>query len=112
MGDFDSDDEHDLARWLDQQAYKGRIKFWVRNLVRKPGASFFLQTSTDRFYPDFVCMLPDSRILVIENKGADRWNAAEEDRKIGKLWAEMSKGKCLFIMVKERKWEWIDSLLN
>ena len=112
VGDFDNNEEHQLACWLDQQAHKGRIKFWVRNLVRKPGASFFLQTSTDRFYPDFVCMLPDDRILVVENKGADRWNEAEEDRKIGKLWEEMSNGKCLFVMVKEKHWEWIDALLD
>lgn len=115
VGAFDGNEggeEHQLARWLDQQAHKGRIKFWVRNLVRKPGASFFLQTSTDRFYPDFVCMLPDERILVVENKGADRWKEAEEDRKIGELWAEMSQGKCLFVMVKEKHWEWIDRLLG
>lgn len=111
VGDFDNSEEHQLASWLDQQAHKGRIKFWVRNLVRKPGASFSFQTSTDRFYPDYVCMLPDGRVLVVENKGADRWNEAEEDRKIGSLWAEMSDGKCLFVMVKEKKWEWIDKLL-
>jgi type III restriction enzyme len=83
----------------------------VRNLVRKPGASFSLQTSTDRFYPDFVCKLPDGRILIVENKGADRWNEAEEDRKVGQLWAEMSGGQCLFVMVKNKQWQWIDALL-
>jgi len=111
VGEFDNGEELALARWLDEQAHRGRIKFWVRNLVRKPGCSFFLQTSKDRFYPDFVCMLPDGRILVVENKGADRWNEAEEDRKIGKLWAELSGGKCLFVMVKEKRWERIDAFL-
>jgi type III restriction enzyme len=111
VGELDNGEELALARWLDNEAQKGRIKFWVRNLVRKPGASFSLQTSTDRFYPDFVCVLPDDRILVVENKGTDRWNEAEEDRKIGKLWEEMSNGRCFFVMVKEKHWEPIDQLL-
>jgi hypothetical protein len=28
--------------------------------------------------------------------------SAEEDRKIGALWAEMSDGQCLFVMAKEK----------
>jgi type III restriction enzyme len=86
VGDFDNNEEHQLASWLDQQAHKGRIKFWVRNLVRKPGASFSFQTSTDRFYPDYICMLPDGRILVVENKGADRWDTAKEE--VAKAWSK------------------------
>lgn len=112
VGAFDTNEEYLLANWLDQQAHKGRIRFWVRNLVRKPGVSFFLQTATDRFYPDFVCMLPDGAILVVENKGADRWKESENDRKIGQLWAEMSGGRCRFVMVKEKRWEGIDALLD
>jgi len=42
VGDFDNSEELALARWLDNEAQKGRILFWVRNLVRKPGASFAL----------------------------------------------------------------------
>ena len=75
------------------------MKYWVRNLVRKPN-SFSLQTSTGRFYPDFVCLLRDGRILVVENKGAHLWENAKEDREIGELWAKRSGGKCLFVMVR------------
>lgn len=39
------------------------VKWWVRNLERQPEASFWLPTSTDRFYPDFVAELTDGRIL-------------------------------------------------
>ncbi len=111
VGDFDSGEEKECAHWLDRAAQSGKIDFWVRNLQRKPCA-FFFQTSKDRFYPDFVCRLPDGRVLVVEYKGADRWKEAEEDRKIGGLWAELSGGSCLFVMVKEKRWDWIEAKLS
>jgi len=66
--------------------------------------SFFLQKASDRFYPDFICKLEDGRILAVEYKGADRWGSAEDDRKIGELWEELSDGKCLFVMAKDKDW--------
>ena len=83
------------------------LEFWVRNLVRKPSCSFFLPSLPDRFYPDFVCKLPEGRFLVVEYKGADRWAEAEPDRKIGELWEELSGGTCRFVMVKDKRWDWI-----
>lgn len=78
------------------------VEYWVRNIERRPDASFWLQTSSDRFYPDFVCKLKDGRILVVEYKGADRWSDddSREKRNIGELWAERSGGACLFVMPK------------
>jgi type III restriction enzyme len=58
IGDFDSKEEFECACWLDIQAQQGRIQFWVRNLVRREGSSFFLQKADGRFYPDFLCQLP------------------------------------------------------
>jgi type III restriction enzyme len=98
--------------WLDQQAQLGRIKFWVRNLVRKEGCSFFLQKADGRFYPDFLCRVDDRVVLVVEYKGADRWSAAEDDRLIGGLWAELSGGCCRFVMVRDKRWDWIDRSLR
>jgi type III restriction enzyme len=87
------------------------VEFWVRNLVRKNGASFFLQTATGRFYPDFICKLKNGRILVVEYKGADRWDAAKPNRLIGELWAELSGGECAFVMVKNKDWTSIQAKL-
>ncbi len=50
-------------------------------------------------------------ILAVEYKGADRWKQAEDDRSIGGLWAELSGGRCRFVMVTNRQWEGIDALL-
>jgi type III restriction enzyme len=116
IGDFDSKEEFDCACWLDTQAQQGRIVYWVRNLVRREGCSFFLQKADGRFYPDFLCQLPAkeglSTVLAVECKGGNLWAGAEDDRLIGNLWAELSKGRCRFVMIRERQWERIDALLN
>ncbi len=113
IGDFDSKEEFECACWLDIQAQQGHIQFWVRNLVRREGSSFFLQKADGRFYPDFLCQLPakdgaPGPILAVEYKGADRWVAVEDDRLIGGLWANLSGGRCRFVMVKDKRWEWIE----
>lgn len=117
IGDFDSKEEFECACWLDIQAQQGRIEFWVRNLVRREGSSFFLQKADGRFYPDFLCQLPGTEeqpgsILTVEYKGADRWNSAEDDRLIGGLWANLSDGRCRFVMVTNRRWDWIEEKLK
>lgn len=116
IGDFDSKEEFECACWLDIQAQQGRIQFWVRNLVRREGSSFFLQKADGRFYPDFLCQLSGSMgkpgpIVAVEYKGADRWAGAEDDRLIGGLWASLSDGRCRFVMVREKRWEWIEEKL-
>jgi type III restriction enzyme len=81
------------------------VKTWVRNLARKPGASVALQTSTDLFYPDFVALLNDGRVLVVEYKGnayATNDDSVEK-RKLGKLWADRSGGKAVFLMAERVK---------
>lgn len=117
VGDFDSKEEFECACWLDIQAQQGGIQFWVRNLVRREGSSFFLQKADGRFYPDFLCQLPGSAdqpgpILAVEYKGADRWSGAEDDRLIGGLWASLSEGRCRFVMVKDKRWESIEEKLK
>jgi type III restriction enzyme len=117
VGDFDSKEEFECACWLDVQAQQGRIRFWIRNLVRREGSSFFLQRADGRFYPDFLCQLPAiadqaGPVLAVEYKGADRWKEAEDDRLIGGLWANLSEGRCRFVMVKDKRWEWIEEKLG
>jgi len=50
-------------------AHDERIETWVRNLEREPKLSFWIQTSTDKFYPDFVAKFPNGKILAVEYKG-------------------------------------------
>lgn len=70
-----------------------------------------------RFYPDFLCQLPGSAgqpgpILAVEYKGADRWSGAEDDRLNGGLWANLSDGRCRFVMVKDKRWDWMEEALK
>ncbi len=89
-------EEFQCAQFIDNLA---EVKYWVRNLSRKQ-TSFRLQTSTDWFYPDFVCQLVDGRVLVVEYKGKDRYTGedSEEKRAIGAVWVSRSGGRCLFAM--------------
>ena len=100
VGELKSEgEEFDCAVFLDQLE---AVKFWVRNLERRPDGSFWLQTASDKFYPDFVALLTDGRILVVEYKGEDRWSNddSREKRAVGELWADRSQRRCLFIMPK------------
>lgn len=99
------------ARHIDQL---DQVDFWVRNLERQERFSFWLQTSSDKFYPDFVCKLEDERFLVVEYKGADRYSTddAKEKRRLGELWAQKSNGRCLFVMLKGTEWNAIKNVLE
>ena len=88
-------EEADCARFLDDLPV---MKHWVRNPVQKPRHGFWLQTSTDKFYPDFVSELRDGRILVVEHKGGHLVSDATEKENIGNVWAERSGGRCMFVM--------------
>jgi type III restriction enzyme len=48
----------------------------------------------------------------VRDKVTCRWKAAEDDRLIGGLWAELSGGRCRFVMVKEKRWDWIEERLH
>ncbi|MEE1614045.1 DEAD/DEAH box helicase [Microvirga sp. CF3016] len=110
IGDLEtSGEEYDCAVYIENHL---ETQAWVRNTVQPN--SFWLQTSSDKFYPDFVMLLKDGRILVVEYKGGHLASAddAKEKRLIGELWAERSAGKCLFIMVENREFERIDRLIR
>jgi len=100
VGNLKNDgEEFECASFLDSME---EVDFWVRNIERNWDKSFWLQTATDKFYPDFVCKLRDGRVLVVEYKNEKDWTNADsrEKRTLGELWAERSAGRCLFLMPK------------
>ena len=103
-------EEFQCAQFLDGLS---DVDFWTRNLSGK-STSFRLQTSTDWFYPDFVCQLVDGRTLVVEYKGKDRYDNAdsEEKRAVGAVWATRSGGRCLFAMPTDRDFTSITSMVR
>lgn len=94
-----NDEEVLCAQELDRHPL---VQTWIRNLERKPQTSFWLPTSTDRFYPDFVAKLTDGRLLVVEYKGEDRAENKDTKEKtfIGNLWARLSQGKGVFLLAR------------
>jgi type III restriction enzyme len=95
----DLTEEFKCAQFIDTMQH---VTFWVRNLARK-ASSFRLQTSTDWFYPDFICKLMDGRVLVVEYKGKIYYELpdSEEKRAVGAVWTSRSGGKCFFVMPTE-----------
>lgn len=92
-------EEFECAKLLDTLP---QVKYWIRNLPNRPQTSFWLPTSTDRFYPDFVAILQDGRVFVIEYKGAHLIDGddTKEKTNVGQLWAAKSTGKGLFLMAQ------------
>jgi type III restriction enzyme len=111
IGDLDrSGEEYECAVYLERL---GAVEAWVRNTSQQPG-SFWLQTASDKFYPDFVALLNDGRVLVVEYKGGFLATAddAKEKRLIGDLWADRSKGRALFLMIENREFSRIDRAIK
>lgn len=93
----DSGEEHDCAVYLDSHPLVAR---WLRNIANRPRQSFWLQTASDRFYPDFVGELTDGRVFAVEYKGEHLWSNddSKEKRAVGEIWAAASGGRCIFVM--------------
>lgn len=74
---------------------------WVRNLSGRERSSFSLQTTTDRFYPDFMVKLKSGKTLAVEYKGADREDNSDSKEKlrVGQIWADRSSDTTLFVMI-------------
>jgi len=97
------------------------VETWVRNVPPRHQWCFRLPTSRDDFYPDFVAMLKDGRVLVVEYKGAHLVAdpSEREKRRVGELWARASKGKGLFVWAMKRdeagrdlRWQLKESIIG
>lgn len=99
-----SGEEYECAKAIDGLP---EVKHWIRNLVKRDHASFWLPLAHGKFYPDFVCELKDGRMLVVEYKGEAYVtnDDSAEKRAIGTKWAELSGKECLFIMSVEQDGE-------
>lgn len=87
-----------------------KVKFWIRNLECKPEQAFWLPTSTDKFYPDFIALLNDGRLLAIEYKGEMLKTADDTKEKelVGFVWMKQSNEKCLFLMAVKKNGRGLD----
>jgi type III restriction enzyme len=74
------------------------VRHWVRNVEKDERLSFWLPTSGNNFYPDFVAELLDGRVLVVEYKGKHLLGNARSDEtlQVGRQWQESSGGDAAF----------------
>ena len=95
-----ADHEYHCAVGIDELP---EVRHWVRNLARFPEFSFWLPTSRDRFYPDFVAELKDGRLLVVEYKGEGYKTNDDsvEKRAIGEYWARLTGNLFLFAVERD-----------
>ena len=106
VGDLKSSgEEFECAIHLDRME---EVRYWVRNVEGKK-TSFWLQLPHMKFYPDYVAMLNDGRLLVVEYKGGYLYMGETDKRHIGNAWADATRGKGLFCMPTERNFALIDS---
>ena len=111
VGDLEAKgEEFDCAVYIDRCK---SVKAWLRNTSKQPH-SFWLQTSSDKFYPDFIALLNDGRYFVIEYKGEFLVTAedAKEKKLIGDLWADRSRGQGLCLMIENREFGRIDQAIG
>ena len=105
-------EEAECAAIIDQHP---KVRHWVRNLDRNPTWAFWLQTSTDKFYPDFLAELTDGRHLAVEYKGLHLADTSDTQEKadIGALWQARSNALCVFRLVtKTTMKDEIDAAIN
>lgn len=97
---MDTDEEIECAKAIDSLP---SVSYWIRNVARNPN-SFRLPTSSDYFYPDFVALLNDGRLLVVEYKGGHLLGGDDtrEKENIGMLWQKQSNGKGVFVMASKK----------
>jgi type III restriction enzyme len=89
-------EEFRCAQAVDSQLL---VKHWVRNIDRQDKFSFWLPTSSDYFYPDFMAELVDGRVLAVEYKGEPYKtnDDSREKQQVGSRWEQTSGGRCLFL---------------
>jgi type III restriction enzyme len=99
IGEFDTDEEFECAKAVDECT---QVKCWVRNLVHNSWAFRLPLSDGHFFYPDFVAMLNDGRVFVIEYKGKIYISESEEKKNIGGRWEDKSDNKALFLLAVKK----------
>ena len=87
---FDSDEEYTCAKYINDLP---EVTTWLKNISGDSKNSFWLQTSTDKFYPDFIIKLNNGKTLVAEYKGTHLKtnDDTKEKEQIGKVFASVSE---------------------
>ena len=85
---LDSKEEYEVAKYIDKLK---EVATWIKNIVKNPQESFWLQTAIGKFYPDFIIRLANGKTVVAEYKGEHLKNDdTKRKEEIGEFWASQS----------------------
>jgi len=104
-------EEEECASIIDSNP---NVDVWLRNLDRNKDYAFWLQTSTDKFYPDFIVKLTDGTIVIVEYKNDRDYSNDDsiEKRRIGEIYAAINGIQIRFIMLEGRDWKMLKYVLE
>lgn len=105
---FDSNEEYECAKYIDTLP---DVSTWIKNISRDSKNSFWLQTSSDKFYPDFIIKLRSGKMIVAEYKGKHLKNDDTNEKNIiGKAWAsQVDNAEFLMLYVDDYKQKIVDA---
>lgn len=109
---FDSyKEEYAVAKYIDGL---DNVTTWVRNIAKDHQNSFWLQTSSDKFYPDFIIKLKSGKTVVAEYKGEHlRDNDDTKEKELlGNLWASQSEDLEFLMLYKEDYMTKLDEVMK
>lgn len=82
--------------FIESISHLSNIVFWHRNESR----SGFVINWWINHYPDFLLYTQSGKIIALETKWGDRDNSDSRSKlKLGKMWENLSHGKCKYFMV-------------
>lgn len=108
---FDSDEEYICAKHIDGLP---QVTTWIKNISGDSKNSFWLQTSTDKFYPDFIIKLDNGKTIVAEYKGKNLKtnDDTKEKETIGNVFASVSDNIEFIMLYKDDYMQKLKDILN
>ena len=108
---LDSEEEYQVAKYIEGL---DEVVTWVKNIPKDPINSFSLPTSKGKFYPDFILLLKNGKIVVAEYKGEHlRSNDnTKEKEMMGELWASKSENLAFLMLYVDDYKEKLTSVLG
>jgi len=108
---FDSEEEYTCAKYIDGLP---QVTTWIKNISGDFKNSFWLQTSTDKFYPDFIIKLNTSKTIVAEYKGVHlKTNDDTKEKEIiGNVFASVSENIDFVMLYQDDYMEKLENIIK
>ena len=91
-----------------------QVTTWIKNISGNSKDSFWLQTSTDKFYPDFIIKVDNGKTIVAEYKGTHLKtnDDTKEKEAIGNVFTTVSNNIEFIMLYKDDYKQKLDLILK